>query len=330
MLSGAMIKRLKARGGEVLCGTPVVAIDIRSGRATAVRTEQGEEIRARKAVIADVDAPQLYSSLVSYDHLPVRYRDDLARFQWDYATLKFDWAVNGGIPWTADAASRAGTIHLAGSVDEMTAFTSEIARRLVPTHPFILLGQLSTADPSRSPEGTQSAWAYTHLPRQIRGDPLGRVSGRYDDADREALADRIEGEIERYAPGFRDRIMARRVMLPTMMQSDDRAMPLGALNSGTCAVHQQLIFRPTPGLGRAETPISGLYLASASAHPGGGVHGVCGANAARAALRDGCTLGRFVGAGVVRLSRRSAKDVGVTLGNIPKVPQHPAIPKTEH
>lgn len=328
-ITGAMMARLSSRGGRVVCGTPASSIIVRGGRAVGVRTAAGEEVRARRAVIADIDAPQLYTSLLSEDDLPSSYPQDLARFQWDYATLKIDWAVRDGIPWTAAEAGRAGTIHLSGSLDEMTEYTSQIARRLVPTHPFILLGQLTTADPSRSPQGTQSVWAYTHLPREIRGDPLGQVSGRYDDADREALADRIEGEIERYAPGFRERIMSRRVMLPPALQEDDRAMPLGALNGGTCALHQQFVFRPTPGLGRSETPIAGLYLGSASAHPGGGVHGVCGANAARAALRDGHAVGRYIGAAVVALTRQSGASARVALHDGPKVLEHPAIAKDD-
>jgi phytoene dehydrogenase-like protein len=120
---------------------------------------------------------------------------------------------------------------------------------------------MTTADPTRSPAGTETAWAYTHVPAQ-------------DDAGAERHADLMEARVEARAPGFRDLIVARHVA----------SVVEGAVNGGTAQLHQQLVFRPAPGLARAETPVRGLYLASASAHPGGGVHGACGANAARAAL----------------------------------------------
>jgi phytoene dehydrogenase-like protein len=136
---------------------------------------------------------------------------------------------------------------------------------------------MTTADPLRSPAGTESAWAYTHLPQRA-GD--GWTAER-----REAMADRLEAAVERLAPGFRDTIVARRVLAPPDLERLDRNLVRGAVNGGTAAPHQQLLFRPTPGSGRPLTPVAGLFLASASAHPGGGVHGACGANAARAALR---------------------------------------------
>ncbi|GGX10511.1 hypothetical protein GCM10010353_27460 [Streptomyces chryseus] len=111
------------------------------------------------------------------------------------------------------------------------------------------------------------------------------LTGAWDEREREAMADRVEAQVERYAPGFRSRILARRVLAPPTLQAMNANLHGGAINGGTTAVHQQLVFRPVPGTGRPETPVEGLYLASAGAHPGGGVHGAPGANAARAALR---------------------------------------------
>jgi phytoene dehydrogenase-like protein len=146
------------------------------------------------------------------------------------------------------------------------------------------MGQMTTADPTRSPAGTESAWAYTHVPQTTRGDAGGELTGRWDPAEAEAMAARIEARVEDYAPGFTDRIAARRILTPAELERRDANLVGGAVNGGTSGLRQELVLRPMPGLGRAETAIKSLYLASASAHPGGGVHGACGSNAARAAL----------------------------------------------
>lgn len=139
-------------------------------------------------------------------------------------------------------------------------------------------------DPTRQPPGTETTWAYTHVPRRISHDAGGEISGRWDADDEEAITDRLENRVEEFAPGFRSSIRGRHVFTPPKLELNDANLNGGAINGGTSQLHQQLIFRPVPGLGRAATFVSGLYLASASAHPGGGVHGACGANAARAAL----------------------------------------------
>ncbi|MBW8483874.1 phytoene desaturase family protein [Actinomadura parmotrematis] len=294
-LANALVRRLESRGGTVRCDTPVTEVVVRDGRALGVRTASGEAIRATRAVLADVSAPALYGGLVGWEHLPARLRDDLRRFQWDYATFKVDWALSGPIPWASPGAARAGTVHLAADMDALTTFNAQIATGRVPGDPFCLLGQMTTADPSRSPAGTESVWAYTHVPQRVRGDagPDG-ITGAWDGRERDAFAARVESVVERYAPGFRDRIAARRILAPGDLNGHDANLHNGALNGGTAGIHQQLVFRPVPGTGRPETPVRGLYLASASAHPGGGVHGACGSNAARAALRAGTPLGRYV------------------------------------
>ncbi|MFJ1596287.1 phytoene desaturase family protein [Streptomyces sp. NPDC088261] len=285
-LTTALMDRLAKRGGTVRCGERVTEIVVRGGRAVGVRTAHGEGIPARRAVLADVTAPVLYGELVAPGYLPARVFEDLRRFQWDFATFKVDWALGGPVPWTAPEAASAGTVHLADGVDALTRFAAQIAMGLVPDHPFVLFGQMTTADATRSPAGTESAWAYTHVPHRVKGDagPDG-LTGRWDLAEQERMADRLEEEVERYAPGFRARILARRILAPPTLQAADSSLRGGALNGGTTSLHQQLVFRPLPGTGRPETPVRGLFLASASAHPGGGVHGAPGANAARAALR---------------------------------------------
>ncbi|GAA1421602.1 NAD(P)/FAD-dependent oxidoreductase [Streptomyces thermospinosisporus] len=285
-LTEALVRRLRSRGGELRCGQRVTRVLVSDGRARGVRTASGDTVTARRAVLADVSVPALYGQLVAPDHLPGRLLDDLRRFQWDFATFKVDWALDRPVPWEAGQAAGAGTVHLADGIDELTRFSAQIAMRQVPDRPFCLFGQMTTADPSRSPEGTESAWAYTHVPHNITGDAGDEgLTGTWDAKEREIMADRVERQVERFAPGFRSRIRARRILSPPDLQALDRNLHGGALNGGTTAMHQQLLFRPVPGTGRPETPVKGLYLASAGAHPGGGVHGAAGANAARAALR---------------------------------------------
>ncbi|MFG2988961.1 phytoene desaturase family protein [Streptomyces sp. NPDC048257] len=285
-LTEALVRRLRNRGGVLRCGERVASVVVRGGAAVGVRTAGGETVGARRAVLADTSAPALYRELVGEEHLPARLVRDLERFQWDFATFKVDWALTGPVPWTAPQAAGAGTVHVADGIDGLTRFASQIAMGHVPDEPFALFGQMTTADPSRSPTGTESAWAYTHLPQHIASDAgPDRITGRWDTREQEAMADRIEAQVERYAPGFRALIGARRILAPTTLQALDENLYNGAINNGTAALHQQAVFRPTPGTGRPETPVKGLYLASAAAHPGGGVHGAPGANAARAALR---------------------------------------------
>ncbi|MET8174329.1 phytoene desaturase family protein [Streptomyces clavifer] len=287
-LTAALVRRLERYGGAVRCGERVTEIVVRGGRAVGVRTARGEAVPAARAVLADVSAPALYGELVDAQHLPEQLLSDLRRFQWDFATFKVDWALSGAVPWTAEEASTAGTVHLADGVDGLTRFAAQIATGLVPDRPFLLFGQMTTADAMRSPAGTESAWAYTHVPHRIKGDAgEDGLTGRWDRREQEAMADRVENEVERWAPGFRSRIISRRLLAPPTIESMDANLFGGAINGGTAAAHQQLVFRPTPGTGRPETPVKGLYLASSSAHPGGGVHGAPGANAARAALRGG-------------------------------------------
>jgi phytoene dehydrogenase-like protein len=155
---------------------------------------------------------------------------------------------------------------------------------LIPARPFLLFGQQSIADPSRAPSGAATGWAYTRVPRRIKGDSGGRLSGSWSPPELDAFAARIEERVEQRAPGFRDLILARHVMGPQQMQARDANLVGGAINGGTSQLHQQLVFRPMPGWGSASTPIGRLYLASSGGHPGGGVHGAPGANAAHAAL----------------------------------------------
>lgn len=275
-LTDALVARLVKTGGEVRCGQAVVGIDVGDGRARGVRTAGGETVRARRAVLADVDAPSLYLDLVGRDHLPRSLIEDMGGFEWDTSTIKVDWAMSAPIPWADAECRRAGTVHLADSVDHLSDVAHALATRRIPVRPFCVVGQQSMIDPTRMPAGAETAWAYAHVPQRPKGT-------RHDD-DSDRLVARMESVLEANAPGFTDRIIGRHIFTPASMSETDSNLVGGALAGGTAQLHQQLVFRPFPGLARSETPIDGLYLASASAHPGGGVHGACGSNAARAAL----------------------------------------------
>jgi phytoene dehydrogenase-like protein len=282
-ITTALVDRLEARGGVVRCGVAVDRVLVEHGRATGVRAG-GETTVARHAVLADVSAPALYHQLLAGHHLPTSLLRDLDRFDWDHATFKVDWTLDGPIPWSAPAARSAATVHVAESTDSLTVSSGELARDLIPSTPFLLIGQMAVADPTRQPAGRDTAWAYTHVPRQATGDGAGVLGTRWSPDDVACFTARIEDQIEALAPGFRSRIRVRRTLAPNAFEAANANMVGGSINGGTSQMHQQLIFRPTPGLGRASTPIDRLYLASSSAHPGGGVHGAPGSHAARAAL----------------------------------------------
>jgi len=227
-------------------------------------------------------------------------RDGAATVDLDPGTVKVDWALAGSVPWTGAPERAAGTVHVADSVGDLTIAMSQVQAGHVPAEPFLLTGQMTTSDPTRSPAGTESFWAYTHVPQVVVHDAGdGSVRGTWDRDDCERFADRMQARVERLAPGFGSRVVARRVLGPRELEARDANLVGGAINGGTAQLHQQLVFRPVPGLGRAETRIHGLYLGSASAHPGGGVHGACGSNAARAALFH-ARVGRLVPAPVRR------------------------------
>lgn len=272
-LATALRGRATAAGVEIRCGVAVTSVDMRGVRAVGARMADGTVVRARRAVLADVAAPALFEQLVGAAHLPPRFLDDLRRFQWDSATLKVNWALERPIPWADGRVRGAGTVHLGVDNDGLVDYAAALSTRRMPERPFLLLGQMTTSDPTRSPAGTESVWAYTHVPQ---------------DASAEAVShhvERMESALERVAPGFAAAQLARHVQSPRDIEADDANLVGGATNGGTAGLHQQLVFRPTRGLGRPETPVPGLYLAGASAHPGGGVHGACGWNAAHAALR---------------------------------------------
>jgi phytoene dehydrogenase-like protein len=284
-LISALARRLESLGGTIVTGATASSIIVRDGRAVGVRLAGGDEIPVRRAVIANVSAPALYGGLVALDDLPARTRWGIRRFRWDPSTIKVDWALSSPVPWEPAPPAVPGTVHITHSVDELTTFAKQIKGHTVPAAPLLLVGQMTSTDPSRSPAGTESLWAYTHVPQQTRSDAGGGgIRGVWDASDLERMADRMQSRLERFAPDVASRILSRRAMGPREFESRDANLHGGAINGGTAALRQELVLRPVPGMGRPETPIKGLFLGSASAHPGGGVHGTPGSNAAKAAI----------------------------------------------
>jgi len=283
-ITAALVARARARNVELQCGQLVSRVNVKNGRVRGVTTADGTFIRSC-VVLADCDVTSLMIDMVGLDELPPRYRRGIRRFQRSSSTFKIDWALSSPVPWSDPDVTGAGTVHIADSLDELTITSAQIAMRRIPDKPFLLVGQMTTADPTRSPPGTESLWAYTHVPQHPTQDAGNeQISGDWTESDIAKFAERMEQRIEAHAPGFASRILARHVMSPPDLQHANRNLIGGDISGGTAQLHQQLVFRPLNGFARAETPIKSLYLASASAHPGGAVHGACGANAARAAI----------------------------------------------
>jgi phytoene dehydrogenase-like protein len=267
-LADALVGRLRELGGEVRTGARVTRVLAAGGRLSGVQLSGGERVAAAVAV-ADL-TPRALARL-GEGLLGARYERALLRYRYGPPTLKLDWALSGPIPWEAPEAREAGTVHLGGGAGEVLA--SSAAWEL-PRRPFMLLGQQSLADPSRAPAGAHTAWAYTRGWRIPRGA-----------AECAPHVQRMEEQVERFAPGFRELILARHVLAPEDLERRDANLLGGDVGNGSYGI-RQLLFRPVISPAPYRTPLRGLYLGSAAAFPGAGVHGVPGAAAARLALAD--------------------------------------------
>ena len=268
-LTEALVAHLHSLGAETHTGANVEQITAVGGRVRGVTVSGGQEYRAG-VVIADV-MPHALVALTGHA-LSGWYRAVLDRYVYGPATLKVDWALDGPIPWTNPDVRHAGTVHVAGAEPELLSAIAESAEGL-PARPFLLLGQQSIADPSRAPAGKHTAWAYTHGPASIDWPRLA-----------EGHVQAVEAQIERFAPGFRDLILARHVLTPGDLQARNANLVSGDVGGGSYTL-RQAVFRPIPSLSPYRTPLHGLYLGSAATFPGGAVHGVPGDAAAQAALR---------------------------------------------
>ncbi len=235
--------------------------------ATGHRVERLTDLPKSRAVLLDI-SPWNFLRIAG-ERLPTWYRRRLRRFRHAPGIFKIDYALNSPIPWKTEACKHAGTIHLGGGLDEIAQAEREVARGKIPDRPFVLVAQQSLFDETRAPHHQHTLWAYCHVPFDCKID----------------MSTRIESQIERFAPGFRDCILARHSMGAVDLEKSNANLAGGDINGGA-ANFRQLIARPILSATPYRTPLRGVYLCSASTPPGGGVHGMCGYHAARAALRD--------------------------------------------
>jgi phytoene dehydrogenase-like protein len=249
-LTNALASLLCSLGGEIRANKCVTTLD---------------ELPRCRAVLCDLTPRQLLT--IAGSRFSPRYRLNLERYRYGMGAFKIDWALSGPVPWKATACARAATVHLGGTLSEIAASERAVWTGEHNERPFVLLVQPSLFDPSRAPEAKHTLWSYCHVPN---GSAFNMV-------------ERMEKQIERFAPGFGELVLARSVMAPPDLQNRNANLVGGDINGGA-PILRQLFFRPTSTL--YKTPIRGLYICSASTPPGGGVHGMCGYLAARQALRD--------------------------------------------
>jgi phytoene dehydrogenase-like protein len=242
---------LRSLGGEIETGRHVDSLD---------------ELPEASVTMLDITPRQVLR--VAGHRLPGRYVRALRRYRYGPGVFKVDWALDGPVPWTAEACRRAGTIHLGGTLEEIAASEEAVWRGETSERPFVLAAQQSLFDETRVPEGKQTLWGYCHVP-----------NGSTED-----MTERIEAQVERFAPGFRDLVLERSVRGPAEIERHNENYVGGDINGGVQDL-RQLYTRPVIRLNPYSTPVEGLYICSSSTPPGGGVHGLCGYYAARSALR---------------------------------------------
>ncbi len=250
-IADALVAVLEGLGGRVECDR---------------RVESLAELPAADAVLLDLTPRQVLA--IAGDAVPNRYRGALAGYRFGAGVFKIDWALDGPIPWANADCARAATVHLGGTLEQITAAEADVQSGGHPERPYVLLSQPSLFDASRAPNGMQAVWAYCHVPNGSTFD----------------MTDRIEAQVERFAPGFRDRIVGRHAMDTVAVEAHGANYIGGDINGGI-ADFRQFVRRPTIGLHPWKTPIDGVYLCSSSTPPGGGVHGMCGWHAAHEAMR---------------------------------------------
>ncbi|MBX2798495.1 MAG: NAD(P)/FAD-dependent oxidoreductase [Myxococcales bacterium] len=281
-ITQALIAELESHSGSVRLGQPVTKIEVEGRRAVAVTLGSGERIDTDGPVLADTSAPSLYLNLLGEPHVPSRIRQRMQRFPMGWGTFKVDFALDAPVPWQAQACRSAAVVHVGESIEDLRRFTEQVRGGDLPEQPYLVVGQHTLADPSRAPEGRHTLYVYTHAPSTL--DP-GRYPGGWP-AWREHLADRVRARIEWLAPGFSRHVIGRRISDPEDLERMDRNLVGGDMGGGTSQWWHQLVFRPVFPYFRYRTPVRGVYLASSYAHPGAGIHGMCGWNAAGIALRD--------------------------------------------
>jgi phytoene dehydrogenase-like protein len=270
-LTDALVRRAEREGATIRCSAPVRSLLASRGRVTGALLESGEVVEA-DAVLTTVSA-QVLGRLLPPGALPGRVHRRLQRWRSGTAPFKLDYALSAPVPWTAEEPRSAAVVHVAGALEELSAAAQEATRGELPRRPALVVGQQSLLDPTRAPAGAHTLYVYGHVPARVA-------------ASDEQVAERIEAQLERFAPGFSDVVLARAMRSPAQTERENPSLVDGDLGGGSYELDQQLVFRPDPRLCRYRAPLNGLYVGGASTHPGGAVHGMSGRGAARALLRD--------------------------------------------
>jgi phytoene dehydrogenase-like protein len=269
-LAGALVRRAEREGAHVRCSATVADVLVSRDRVSGVRLESGEVITA-DAVVSTISAGVL-SRLLPADALPARLYRRLDRWRYGTGVFKLDYALDAPVPWTAPQAREAAVVHVGGALDELSVAAQAAQRGELPERPALVVGQQSRYDRSRAPGDAETLYVYGHVPAGYAQD--GQV------------IERFEAQLERFAPGFATHVRARSARSPAQSERENPSLVGGDLAGGSYELDQQLVFRPAPELARYRTPLRGLYIAGASTHPGGAVHGISGRAAARALLSD--------------------------------------------
>ncbi len=276
-LTNGLVTVLERHGGRVRLGARVSQIVVRGRRAVGVTLDNGETIAARSAVLADTSAPSLCLDLLEPDHVPSRMLRKMRRFPLGFGTFKLDFALSGPVPWTEPRARVSAVVHAGESLEDLTRFVREVRAGKLPERPYLVIGQQSLIDRTRAPHDGQTLYVYSRVPSQAPGGWA---------ASREAFADTIVKRIEGLAPGFGSLVLGRKAHAPPELENMNANLLGGDLGGGSNAWNRQLMFRPMFPYFRYRMPVGRLYLCSSYAHPGAGVHGMCGYNAARIAATD--------------------------------------------
>jgi phytoene dehydrogenase-like protein len=250
-----------------------------------VQTEK-HTYAARRAVLATVQPKALFLDLVGEGHLPSDFVTLVRRYRWGTGVFTLHCALDRPPEFRSEALRRTSTFHLGRSVDDITDGVVAARNGALAKYPLIIGGVHTLADRSRAPDGKHTFWAMTHVPREVQGDQAGTIAADDWRAAKAPFLERLLDELEAYAPGFRGSVLAAVGQAPPDLEAENANLVGGDIGTGSYTLDQQLVFRPLPGWFRYKTPISGLYMSGAATHPGGGVHGAAGSNAARVILGD--------------------------------------------
>jgi phytoene dehydrogenase-like protein len=276
-LAAGLVEAAEEAGVVLRTGVDVTGVVVRGGRAVGVTCADGTGVAARRAVVADVAPTTLARDLVGEEHLPAAWLDQLRRHRYTSGYFRVDLDLSAPAPWSDERLREAMVVHVTGDLDEIAMSQAQVRRGQVPELPQIILGQQDRADPTRVPPGAAGLWLECHCPAAPKNAKRGWEK---------RFADRMLARVEQHAPGLRELVVETTVTSPFDLQAIDPNLVGGDVGGGSASIDQMVVFRPVAGWSSYALPVGGLYMCGAASHPGGGVHGRCGRNAAATVLRD--------------------------------------------